>query len=735
MSSTPLESPAAPVDSPAATSQPLPPSQPPAGMDNTSPPTIPQIAPFASPPSPVVVVLPPAIPPVSNPTPPPLTPVLSPPPMTIPVLSPPVASTPPPVELAPPPEASTNPIIPVPPPTLLPEPQIPSVTSPPPLPTRPSLPQPPLPSPPLPTSPPSQPPSTSWPPPSPPKPAPPVPATPTPIMPPLTRPSYPPAPPSLALTPPPPLPTSMVSSPPSLALTPPPPPPKSMVSSPPSLPLAKGSLPMSSKQFHISTGLVVACAFGGVFLLLVLGLFFICCKDKRRRNHSTKEHYNTSKILAPTDNNKNAHVHHSEMKCFHSGDCVITVQTKTFLPPPSTSNTRSRSINSQWTANALPHQDPPDVAFSFSNGTCTYDELVVATNGFSDANLLGQGGFGYVHKGFFPCGKEIAVKQLKEGSNQGEREFQAEVEIISRVHHKHLVSLVGYCINGSARLLVYEFVPNNTLEFHLHGTGQPVLEWETRLKIAIGSAKGLAYLHEDCHPKIIHRDIKASNILLDHNFEAKVSDFGLAKSFSDASASSTHISTRVVGTFGYMAPEYALSGKLTDKSDVYSYGVVLLELITGHPPISPAESVMNESLVAWARPLLTQALEDGNFEALLDPRLGTRCNNSEMASMVACAAACVHPSSWIRPRMSQIVHALEGGMSAQDLNAGIFRPRNNALYGSSISSSSSTYQYKENMKSFNMARGSTQDGISGNTGTTSEYGLNPSSSSSEASST
>ncbi|KAJ6361475.1 hypothetical protein OIU78_001999 [Salix suchowensis] len=131
---------------------------------------------------------------------------------------------------------------------------------------------------------------------------------------------------------------------------------------------------------------------------------------------------------------------------------------------------------------------------------------------------------------------------------------------------------------------------------------------------------------------------------------------------------------------------------------------------------------MNASLVAWARPLLTQALEDGNFEALIDPRLGFRYNSSEMASMVGCAAACVHPSSWIRPRMSQIVHALEGGMSAQD------------LYGSSISSSSRTYHYKENMKNFNMARGSAQDGISGNTGTTSEYGLNPSSSSSEASS-
>ncbi|KAG5244284.1 proline-rich receptor protein kinase [Salix suchowensis] len=644
-------------------------------MDNTSPPTMPQIEPYAS----------------RHLLPTPL-------PMTIPVFSPPVASTPPPVELAPPPEASTNPIIPVPPPTLFPEPPIPSVTSPP-SPTRPSLPEPPLPSP-LPTSPLSQPPSTSWPPPSPPKATPPVLATPSPIMPPLTRHSYPQAPPSLQVTSSPPPPTSTVLSPPSLALTPPPPPPPplptSMVSSTPSLPLAKGSLPMSSKQFHVSTGLVVACAIGGVFFLLVLGLLFICCKDKRRRNQSTKEHHNTSQILAPTDNDKNAQVHHSEMKCFQSGDCVITVQTKTFLPPPSTSNTRSRSINSPWTVNALPHQGPPDVAFSFSSGTCTYDELAVATNGFSDANLLGEGGFGYVHKGFLPYHY--------------------------RVHHKHLVSLVGYCIHGSARLLVYEFVPNNTLEFHLHGTGQPVLEWETRLKIAIGSAKGLAYLHEDCHPRIIHRDIKASNILLDHNFEAKVSDFGLAKSFSDASTSSTHISTRVMGTFGYMAPEYALSGKLTDKSDVYSYGVVLLELITGHPPIFPADSVMSASLVAWARPLLTQALEDGNFEALIDPRLGFRYNSSEMASMVGCAAACVHPSSWIRPRMSQIVHALEGGMSAQD------------LYGSSISSSSRTYHYKENMKNFNMARGSAQDGISGNTGTTSEYGLNPSSSSSEASS-
>ncbi|KAI5441024.1 Proline-rich receptor-like protein kinase perk1, partial [Lathyrus oleraceus] len=163
---------------------------------------------------------------------------------------------------------------------------------------------------------------------------------------------------------------------------------------------------------------------------------------------------------------------------------------------------------------------------------------------------------------------------------------------ISRVHHKHLVSLVGYCSTGFQRLLVYEFVPNNTLEFHLHGNGRPTMDWPTRLRIALGSAKGLAYLHEDCHPKIIHRDIKAANILLDFKFEAKVADFGLAKIASDLN---THVSTRVMGTFGYLAPEYAASGKLTDKSDVFSYGVMLLELLTGRRPVDKNQTYMDDS--------------------------------------------------------------------------------------------------------------------------------------------
>ncbi|XP_050878019.1 proline-rich receptor-like protein kinase PERK1 [Lathyrus oleraceus] len=318
------------------------------------------------------------------------------------------------------------------------------------------------------------------------------------------------------------------------------------------------------------------------------------------------------------------------------------------LPPLMSS---SGGTGSNYSGGELLPPPSPGLAFSTAKSTFTYEELARATDGFSDANLLGQGGFGYVHRGILPNGKEVAVKQLKAGSGQGEREFQAEVEIISRVHHKHLVSLVGYCSTGFQRLLVYEFVPNNTLEFHLHGNGRPTMDWPTRLRIALGSAKGLAYLHEDCHPKIIHRDIKAANILLDFKFEAKVADFGLAKIASDLN---THVSTRVMGTFGYLAPEYAASGKLTDKSDVFSYGVMLLELLTGRRPVDKNQTYMDDSLVEWARPLLMRALEENNLDSLIDPRLQNEFDPSEMTRMVACAAACTRHSAKRRPRMSQV---------------------------------------------------------------------------------
>ncbi|CAN1344200.1 Proline-rich receptor-like protein kinase PERK4 [Linum perenne] len=322
-----------------------------------------------------------------------------------------------------------------------------------------------------------------------------------------------------------------------------------------------------------------------------------------------------------------------------------------------------------------PPPPPPTMSVGFNQSTFTYDELMAATGGFVQTNLLGQGGFGYVHKGVLPNGKEVAVKSLKTGSGQGEREFMAEVEIISRVHHRHLVSLVGYSITDQQRLLVYEFLPNDTLEHHLHGRGLPIMDFPTRLKIALGSAKGLAYLHEDCHPKIIHRDIKSSNILLDLNFEAKVADFGLAKLSTD---NHTHVSTRVMGTFGYLAPEYASSGKLTEKSDVFSFGIMLLELITGKRPVDPT-NVMEDSLVDWARPLLTRALDEGNFNELVDLKMEGNFNHSEMHRMIACAAASIRHSAKKRPKMSQIVHTLEGDASLDDLNDGI-RPGQSSAF-------------------------------------------------------
>lgn len=251
------------------------------------------------------------------------------------------------------------------------------------------------------------------------------------------------------------------------------------------------------------------------------------------------------------------------------------------------------------------------------------------------------------------------------------------------------------------------------------------MSWKARMGIALGAAKGLTYLHEDCHPKIIHRDIKAANILLDESFEAKVADFGLAKYTSETD---THISTRVMGTFGYLAPEYASTGKLTEKSDVFSYGVVLLEMITGRRPVDRSQ---DESIVDWARPLLTQALESGNFEALIDPKLENDYDCIEMNRVIACAAACVRHSAKLRPRMSQIVRALEGNLALDELNEGM-TPGYSTAFSSHESSDYSSLQYKEDMKKFRKMALETQELASSEySGLTSDYGVNRSASSTD----
>uniref|UniRef100_A0ACD5W330 Uncharacterized protein n=1 Tax=Avena sativa TaxID=4498 RepID=A0ACD5W330_AVESA len=308
---------------------------------------------------------------------------------------------------------------------------------------------------------------------------------------------------------------------------------------------------------------------------------------------------------------------------------------------------------------------PISASPSFSSSIVTYKgsakifslvEMERATQRFAESRLIGEGGFGRVYEGILEDGERVAVKVLKRDDQQGTREFLAEVEMLSRLHHRNLVKLIGICTEEHMQCLVYELVPNGSLEFHLHGSDKDtaLLDWEARLKIALGAARGLAYLHEDSSPRVIHRDFKSSNILLEHDFTPKVSDFGLAR--IALGEGNEHISTRVMGTFGYLAPEYAMTGHLLVKSDVYSYGVVLLELLTGRKPVDMSRPPGQENLVAWACPFLTN--RDG-LETLIDVSLGSGIPLDSIAKVAAIASMCVQPEVDQRPFMGEVVQALK----------------------------------------------------------------------------
>ncbi|PIM97420.1 Serine/threonine protein kinase [Handroanthus impetiginosus] len=531
--------------------------------------------------------------------------------------------------------------------------------------------------------------------------------------------------------------------PPPVVLLLPPPPPENGPSPPENgTPPAVAVPPTGSSNNPTLVALGVGIGIGGAIVLVCVGIFVIWYKRRKRRRLGKEGFaYGPPYPQGPKDDSFRGPQQNLQQHAPPPSGSVFGL-LKPMPPTGVSSHSQSSSMDGStplppFYDNSLNYSKPipqaaSDTNLTFTKTAFTYEDLARATDNFSGANLLGQGGFGYVHKGVLSDGKEVAIKQLKVGSGQGEREFQAEVETISRVHHNHLVSLIGHCISGTQRLLVYEYVPNRTLEFHLHGKGNPPLNWATRMKIALGSARGLAYLHEDCHPKIIHRDIKSANILLDENFEAKVADFGLARFYSDTD---THVSTRVMGTFGYLAPEYALTGKLTDKSDVFSFGVVLLELITGRKPIDKSQHYLDDNIIDWARPLLTQALENENFDIVADPRLQKEYDSIEMARMVACASVCVRHLARRRPRMSQIIRALEGNLPLDDLNEGI-QPGHSMIYDSHGSSdfdaNYNTTQYREDLIKFRkMALESVELTTSECSGPTSEFGHQPSGSSSE----
>ncbi|WJX96526.1 hypothetical protein P8452_77722 [Trifolium repens] len=297
-------------------------------------------------------------------------------------------------------------------------------------------------------------------------------------------------------------------------------------------------------------------------------------------------------------------------------------------------------------------------AYTVCAKTFSMNDIEKATDNFHASRILGEGGFGLVYSGVLGDGTKVAVKVLKRREDhQGDREFLAEVEMLSRLHHRNLVRLIGICAEeDSFRCLVYELIPNGSLESHLHGVDREkcTLDWGARMKIALGAARGLAYLHEDSSPCVIHRDFKSSNILLEDDFSPKVSDFGLAWTATDEE--NRHISTRVVGTFGYVAPEYAMTGHLLVKSDVYSYGVVLLELLTGRKPIDMSQAPGQENLVAWARPFLTS--KEG-LDEIIDPSIGLDVPFDSVAKVAAIASMCVQSEVSNRPFMSEVVQALK----------------------------------------------------------------------------
>ncbi|CAH9080402.1 unnamed protein product [Cuscuta epithymum] len=288
--------------------------------------------------------------------------------------------------------------------------------------------------------------------------------------------------------------------------------------------------------------------------------------------------------------------------------------------------------------------------------TFTFRELASATKNFRAECLLGEGGFGRVYRGQLESTNQIvAIKQLDRDGLQGNREFLVEVLMLSLLHHPNLVNLIGYCADGDQRLLVYEYMPLGSLEDHLHeiSPDKKILDWNTRMKIAAGAAKGLEYLHDKANPPVIYRDLKCSNILLGEDYDPKLSDFGLAK--LGPVGDNTHVSTRVMGTYGYCAPEYAMTGQLTLKSDVYSFGVVLLEMITGRKAIDNSKASEEQNLVAWARPLFKDRRK---FSQMADPMLQGEYPVRGMYQALAVAAMCVHEQPNMRPLIADVVTAL-----------------------------------------------------------------------------
>ncbi|XP_052202290.1 probable serine/threonine-protein kinase PBL21 [Diospyros lotus] len=384
------------------------------------------------------------------------------------------------------------------------------------------------------------------------------------------------------------------------------------------------------------------------------------------------------------DNDDDLAVHPAEPSASGRGKPFVNNSKESLSRANSFVSSKGKEISSQ----------KGNMASSF-----TFRELAAATRNFREANLIGEGGFGCVYKGRLESGQIIAVKQLNLNGLQGNQEFIVEVLMLSLLHHPNLVTLIGYCTDGDQRLLVYEYMQMGSLENHLFDIepNQEPLDWRTRMKIAVGAARGLEYLHCKANPPVIYRDLKSANILLDESYNPKLSDFGLAK--LGPVGDNTHVSTRVMGTYGYCAPEYAMSGKLTLKSDIYSFGVVLLELITGRKVIDTTKKPGEQNLIVWSRPLLK---DKRKFVQLVDPRLQGRIPNRSLHYAVSITAMCLQEQANFRPLISDIVVALEylASQTDKELQKGLQRSPGSAP---NLQSESDSFSRDPNCGSFSSA--------------------------------
>lgn len=335
---------------------------------------------------------------------------------------------------------------------------------------------------------------------------------------------------------------------------------------------------------------------------------------------------------------------------------VVSIIWRLRKPPSSGKGNSVEPQNGETLKRVKEHRDG---LLQLENRQFTYMELKSITNNFE--RVIGKGGFGTVYYGCLEDGTQVAVKMRSQSSSQGTKEFLAEAQHLTRVHHRNLVSMVGYCKDEPYLALVYEFMAQGTLQDHLRGRagGGRALSWRQRLQIAVQAAQGLEYLHKGCKPPLVHRDVKTGNILLSESLEAKIADFGLSKAFQ-SEINNTHVSTAVMGTPGYLDPEYYATNQISEKSDVYSFGVVLLELLTGQPPVITAAG--NAHIAHWVR----QRLARGNIEDVVDGRLQGESDVNSMWKCADVALRCASPVAHQRPDMAEVVTQLKESLQLEN---------------------------------------------------------------------